>query len=892
MDGVVSPHRSGTRREAWLRHMAALSRDEAYHELGTRPEGLTSAEVEASRERHGANAPGRARRPSPIRRFLSSFADPFTSILVGIAIVSVLMDCLFSAPESRDASMPLIICAIVLISGVLRFIQDERSAHASEALANLIKTTCAVRRGSGERREIPLDEVVVGDVVQLGPGDLVPAELRIVAARDLFVNQAALTGESQPVEKSSTLDDRAPVAAAPVTDLIDLAFMGTTVVSGTGEGIAMATGSHTLMGEVSDALTEGTDKTTAFDEGVGETSRLLVRIMLTMVPIVFALNCLTKGTWLDALLFSLSVAVGLTPEMLPMLVTTCLSKGAVDMSRERVITKRLDSICDLGAIDILCTDKTGTLTENRVELVHYLDPQGTENPRVLHHAFLNSYFETGLRNLIDGAIIRRADDEKGALIDGWKRVDELPFDFERRRVSVVLEDAAGRTRMVTKGALAETLGVCSMVELGDAVRPLTPQLRDGLTAQARQLADQGMRVLGVALLDDPVDVGALTTADERDMTFVGSLAFMDPPKRSASEAIAALAAHGVETKVLTGDSARVAVHVCQELDIPLKGTLTGTDVGSLDDRALARTAQDVTVFAKLTPMQKARVVHALRSQGHAVGFMGDGVNDAPAMRESDCGISVDTAADVARESADIILLEKNLMVLEHGIECGRRTFQNMLKYVEMTVSSNFGNIFSVLVAAAFLPFLPMTAVQLLLLNLIYDVSCTAIPWDGVDDELVRSPCGWSTRAIQRTMLRLGPVSSVFDLLTYALLFLVVCPSVCGGAWETLDAAGQTLFAATFQAGWFIQSMWSQVLLVHLIRTRRVPFIQSHAAAPVIALSVAAVALATAIPFTPLAGPLGLSPPPTFYFGLLVAVIAGYACSVLCVRRLAHRPHRP
>lgn len=890
MERGIPSHRGDARCETRLRHMANLSCDEAYHELGTRPAGLTGAEVEASREHNGANAPGHARRPSPIRRFLSSFADPFTYILVGIALVSVLTDCIFSAPEDRTVSMPLIICVIVLISGVLRFIQDERSAHASEALANMIKTTCTVRREQGERREIPLDEVVVGDVVQLGPGDLVPAELRIVAARDLFVNQAALTGESQPVEKFPTLGDM--TAAAPVTDLVDLAFMGTTIVSGTGEGIVMATGSHTLMGEVSDALTEGTDKVTAFDEGVGETSRLLVRIMLTMVPIVFALNCLTKGEWFDALLFSLSVAVGLTPEMLPMLVTTCLGKGAVDMSHERVITKRLDSICDLGSIDILCTDKTGTLTENRAELVHHLDPQGAESAQVLHCAFLNSYFEIGLRNLIDAAIIKRVDDEKDALIDGWRRVDELPFDFKRRRVSVVLRDDAGRTRMITKGALTEVLGICSMVKLDDAVRPLTPRLRGDLTAQAQQLAGQGMRVLGVAMRDDPADVGDLTTADERDMTFVGSLAFMDPPKRSAAKAIAALAAHGVETKVLTGDSARVAIHVCQELDIPLKGTLTGADVESLDDRALARRVQSTTVFAKLAPAQKARVVHALRSQGHAVGFMGDGVNDAPAMRESDCGVSVDTAVDVARESADIILLEKDLMVLEHGIECGRRTYQNMLKYVEMTVSSNFGNIVSVLVAAAFLPFLPMTAVQLLLLNLIYDVSCTAIPWDGVDDELMRAPCGWSTRAIRRTMLQLGPVSSAFDLLTYALLFFVVCPAACGGAWETLDAASQTLFVATFQAGWFIQSMWSQVLFVHLIRTRRFPFVQSHAAAPVTAFSAAAIVLATVIPFTPLAGPLGFSPPPTFSFGLLVAIVAGYACSVLCVRHLAHRPHRP
>lgn len=799
-------------QQDWLRHAAAAGRDELFAELGSREEGLAADQVERAREFYGTNAMAQAaKRPMPLR-FLAAFADPFTYILVFIAAVSVLTDWVFASGGDRDLSTPLIIGAMVLVSGVLRFVQDEKSTVAAEALAEMVESCAEVERDGGN--ETPIGEIVVGDVVHLSSGDVVPADLRIFAARDLFVSQASLTGESEPVEKRAELGTAAQAEASSLTDLEDIAFMGSTVISGNARGVVVATGARTMFGEATGTLT-GRKRETSFDAGIKSTSRLLMRLMVVMLPIVFVISGVTKGDWVSALLFSLSVAVGLTPEMLPMLVTTCLGKGAVDLSRDHVIVKRLDAIQDLGAVDVLCTDKTGTLTEDRIVLERHLDVNGRENARVLRYAFLNSYFSTGVKNLVDAAIVERAlaegTDEVGAVTNGtavtaeelacrYHSIDELPFDFERRRLSVVVGDADGRTRMVTKGALEEVLAVCTEVEVDGRVLPLTDELVAHVVEQGAALADEGMRVLGVARKGEPAGTGSLTVEDERDMVLIGYLAFLDPPKESSAAAVRALAAHGVVTKVLTGDSPRVATHVCRAIGIPAERVLDGNEVEAMDDGQLAAAVQEVSIFAKLSPAQKARVVSALRGLGHAVAYMGDGVNDAAAMRESDCGISVDSAVDVAREAADIILLEKDLMVLEHGIECGRRTYANMIKYVKMTVSSNFGNIFSVLVAALFLPFLPMTAVQLLLLNLIYDLTCTAVPWDNVDDEAIARPRRWDTTSVRRFMVAFGPLSSVFDILTFAGLFWVVCPAVAGGAWGALDAAGQALFVGTFQAG--------------------------------------------------------------------------------------------
>lgn len=872
----------------WLRHAAKISPSQLLDELGAHEEGLSEEEVTSMRAFWGENRLARAERPSLARRALAAFTDPFVGILVLIAAVSVLTDWVFARPGARDLTTPAIIAVMVLVSGTLRFVQGERSDNAAAALSKMVETTCDVRRADVGRVEVPVNEVVVGDVVHLSSGDLVPADLRLISSRDLFVSQSALTGESESVEKRRELGAAAPEGAA-VTDLDDLVFMGSSVISGSAVGVVVATGTATLLGETASGLPSGGGRrATASEEGVARTSRLLVALMLVMVPTVVLVSGLTKGNWLDALLFSLSVAVGLTPEMLPVIVTCCLGKGAVDLSRDRVIVKRLDAISDLGAIDVLCCDKTGTLTEDRVALELHLDVLGREDAEVLRAAFVNSFFGTGMKNLVDSAILRRAlevDPSVEELCDRYDLVDELPFDFERRRLSVVVGDGSGSTLMICKGALEEMLGICSHAEVDGEEVPLTREIAAGVAERAAELAGRGMRVLGVALRREPAGVERLTTADERDMTLVGCLAFLDPPKAGAADAVETLRAHGVETKVLTGDSARVAAHVCRSIGIPADSVMEGAELEGLDDAELSRRARQASVFAKLSPSQKARVVAALRGDGHVVGFMGDGVNDAAAMGASDCGISVDSAVDVAREAADLILLEKDLMVLERGIVCGRRTLANMTKYVKMTVSSNFGNIFSVLAAATLLPFLPMSAVQLLLLNLVYDVTCTALPWDGVDDELVRAPRRWDEVSVRRFMVAMGPVSSLFDLITFAALFFVVCPGVTGAPWAELDGAGRALFVATFQAGWLVESMWTQTLAVHLVRTQRVPFVESRAATRLTALGAVGVALVTALPFTPLGAALDLAPLPPTYFVLLGVVVALYAAALLLARRL-------
>lgn len=899
-----SPARRGNQtagQQQWLRHAATATMPELFRELNSSEEGLAAERVDAAREFYGANAVAQAtKRPLPLR-LLAAFADPFTYILVFIAAVSVLTDWIFATGADRDLSTPLIIGTMVLVSGVLRFIQDEKSTVAAEALAEMVESCAEVERDGDSGNETPIDEIVIGDVVHLSSGDVVPADLRIFSARDLFVSQASLTGESEPVEKRASLAADASATAAAsapaLTDLESLAFMGSTVISGNARGIVVATGARTMFGEATGTLA-GRKRETSFDAGIKSTSRLLMRLMLAMLPVVFVVSGATKGDWVSALLFSLSVAVGLTPEMLPMLVTTCLGKGAVDLSRHHVIVKRLDAIQDLGAIDVLCTDKTGTLTEDRIVLERHLDVNGREDARVLRYAFLNSYFSTGVKNLIDNAIVERAlaegTDEVNAtvgstttaeeLAERYHGIDELPFDFERRRLSVVVGDAAGHTRMVTKGALEEVLAVCSSVEVDGQVLPLTDELRTQVVRRGEALADEGMRVLGVARKNEPAGAATLTVADERNMVLIGYLAFLDPPKESSAAAIRALAAHGVATKVLTGDSPRVAAHVCRAIGIDAEHVLTGVDVEAMNDGELADAVQRTNIFAKLSPAQKARVVRTLRGLGHAVAYMGDGVNDAAAMRESDCGISVDSAVDVAREAADIILLEKDLMVLERGIECGRRTYANMIKYVKMTVSSNFGNIASVLVAAALLPFLPMTAVQLLLLNLIYDLTCTAIPWDNVDEDAIRTPRRWDTASVRRFMVAFGPLSSVFDILTFAALFFFVCPAVAGGAWGTLDAAGQALFVGTFQAGWFVESMWTQTLVVHLIRTEKVPFVGSRASLPLCALGATGIAVACVLPVTPLGAALDFCALPATFWPILATMVAGYAALAMLAKR--------
>lgn len=869
-------------------HYAATAEETALlSKLGSAQEGLNRSQVEASRELYGANKVSSGKRISLLRRVLAAFVNPFTAILFGLAAVSLFTDILLAVPGEANPMTVLIIMTMVLFSGVLRFVQETRSGNAAEKLLKMIKTTTNVERADTGAAEIPLEDVVVGDVVHLAAGDMIPADLRILFAKDLFVSQSALTGESESVEKTA---DPCPVDCDAVTEYPNLAFMGSNVISGTAKGIAVTTGDATLFGDMAKNSTEKPVQT-SFEKGVNSVSWLLIRFMLVMVPVVLFINGFTKGDWLEASLFAISIAVGLTPEMLPMIVTTCLARGAVNMSREKTIIKNLNSIQNLGSIDILCTDKTGTLTQDKVALEYHLNIHGEEDPRVLRHAFLNSYYQTGLKNLMDVAIIERTeaeqenDPELCGLGERFTKIDEIPFDFERRRMSVVVQN--GKTQMITKGAMSEMLSICSFAEYEGAVQPLTDNIREYILQKVDALNAEGMRVIAVAQKTNPSPVGAFGVKDESDMVLMGYLAFLDPPKESTAAAVRALKDYGVAVKILTGDNDKVTRSVCRRVGIPVKKILLGSDLDNMNDTQLKRAAERVNVFAKLSPQQKARVITVLREKGHRVGYMGDGINDAAAMKASDVGISVDTAVDIAKESADVILLEKNLMVLEQGIIEGRKTYANMMKYIKMTASSNFGNMFSVLGASAFLPFMPMMSIHLILLGLIYDLSCTAIPWDNVDEEYLTAPRKWDASGIGRFMVWIGPTSSVFDITTYLLMYFVICPAACGGLHfhQITDPAMQALFIAVFQAGWFVESMWTQTLVIHMIRTPKLPFIQSRASLPVTLVTAAGIAVLTVIPFTGFGTAIGLAPLPGVYFAWLALTLLLYMALVTVFKKL-------
>ncbi len=670
----------------------------------------------------------------------------------------------------------------------------------------------------------------------------------------------------------------------------NLAFMGSTVVSGSGQAIVVAVGDETLLGETAQTLNIDPTPTT-FEKGVNSVSWVLIRFMLVMVPIVLFINGFTKGNWLEAVLFAISVAVGLTPEMLPMIVTTCLARGAVNMSKKKVIIKKLNSIQNLGSIDILCTDKTGTLTQNKVVLEKHMNLMGNEDERVLRHAFLNSYYQTGLKNLMDIAIIEKTEylqehsNKLRGLDEIYTKVDEIPFEFERRRMSVVVQDNNGKTEMITKGAIEEMLSISAFVEYNNHVVPLTDEMRSIVIERVNKLNNEGMRVLGVAHKTNPRPVGQFSVQDEKDMVLIGYLAFLDPPKETTQSAIQALHENGVDVKVLTGDNEKVTSSICKQIGLPMNDIILGTDLDDMSDEELRRSAENTTIFAKLSPAEKARVVTALRDNGHTVGYMGDGINDAPAMKVSDVGISVDSAVDIAKESADVILLEKDLTVLRDGIIEGRKTYANMIKYIKMTASSNFGNMFSVLAASAFLPFLPMESIHLILLNLIYDISCITIPWDNVDEEFLREPRKWDASSIGKFMIWIGPTSSIFDIVTYALMYFTICPRICGGPYKTLDPVTQMAFMALFQTGWFVESMWSQTLVIHMIRTPKIPFVQSKASLPVTSLTFMGSIVLTLIPFTPLGRDIGLTSLPTIYFLYLVLIVLAYMCLMTIVKNI-------
>ncbi len=854
-------------------------------------EGLSEKEVIASRNAYGENKVTHEKKKTMPQRLAEAFINPFTAILFCLAIVSTITDIILPVvrgiPEDADPLTVIIIMTMVVISGALRFVQESRSGNAAEKLLGMITTTCTVDREEEKKQEIPLVEAVVGDIIHLSAGDMIPADVRIIEAKDLFISQSALTGESEPVEKFAVVGKDEVNAT---TEYSNIAFMGSNVISGRATAVIISVGDDTLFGSMASSVA-GEAVETNFTKGVNAVSWVLIRFMFVMVPVVFVINGITKGDWIAAFLFGISIAVGLTPEMLPMIVTTCLAKGAVSMSKKKTIVKNLNSIQNFGAIDILCTDKTGTLTQERVVLEYSMDVMGNRDTRVLRHAYLNSYFQTGYKNLMDVAIIRKTEEEEASdsrlidLSETYTKVDEIPFDFTRRRLSTVVSDKTGKTQMVTKGAVEEMLSICSFAEYQGKVEPLTEEIKTNILQTVDRLNEDGMRVIAVAQKTNPSPVGAFGVKDEHNMVLIGYLAFLDPPKESVQEAIKVLKEYGITTKILTGDNDKVTRFICKRVGLQVNNLLLGSDIDKMDDTALAEAAEHTAVFAKLSPDQKTRIVTVLRNSGHIVGFMGDGINDAAAMKSADIGISVDNAVDIAKESADIILLEKDLMVLEEGIIEGRKTYANMNKYIKMTASSNFGNMFSVLAASALLPFLPMMSLQLIFLNLIYDLSCTAIPWDNVDKEFLKEPRKWDASSVGNFMLWLGPTSSIFDWTTYAFMYFVFCPLFVSHGFLYNDLANhfsgaellriQTNYVALFQAGWFVESMWSQTLVIHMIRTPKLPFIQSRASASLTLLTFAGIAVLTIIPFTAFGRDLGFIPLPSAYFAYLIPCILLY-----------------
>jgi P-type Mg2+ transporter len=862
-------------REKMLSARARQTLGETLATLGSSLDGLVELDAVERLAKDGRNEVAHEKPPHWFVQLLSCFKNPFIIVLVTLAIIQYV--------SSPDDLRPIIIIGVmVAISVGLQFWQEYRSALAAEKLKALVRTTATVVRRSSEDAqpeplEIPIRDLVPGDLVRLSAGDLVPADVRLISSHDLFVSQTALTGEALPVEKYDTLGlmaekspDRTSSGDDGQLELSNICFLGTNVVSGTATAIVVATGAHTYFGSLARSIV-GKRAETSFDRGVKSVSWILIRFMLVMVPIVLLINVLTKGDWIQSFLFAVSVAVGLTPEMLPMLVSANLAKGALAMSRQKVVVKRLNAIQNLGAMDVLCTDKTGTLTQDRIILEHHFDIFGTEDDKVLEWAWLNSYYQSGLKNLLDVAIIKYAARQAPP---AQKKIDELPFDFARRRMSVIVRDAEGAHVLICKGAVEETLAISAYFQKGAECVPLDDEWRQALRTITREYNEDGFRVIAVATRTFPrgETKEQYAMSDESELIVQGFLAFLDPPKETAGAAIAALGQHGVAVKILTGDNVVVTKKICREVGVDPGNPLLGRDTEDLDDEALRDLVERTTVFAKVTPLQKARIIEMLQVNGHTVGFLGDGINDAAALRDADVGISVDTAADIAKESADIILLEKSLLVLESGILQGRQTFRNISKYLKMTASSNFGNVFSVVVASTFLPFLPMLPLHLMILDLLYHVSQLSIPWDRLDRDYLEQPRKWEAGDIARFMIFVGPASSVFDITTFCLMWFVF-------------GANSPEHQSLFQSGWFVESLLSQTLIVHMIRTRRIPFIQSAAAPPVLILTAVVIAIGIFIPFSHLGATVGLRPLPPSYFPWLVATLLAYGALTQLIKSI-------
>lgn len=834
-----------------------------YSYLQTTRLGLTRAEVEDRQLTYGKNEVVHEQKKNPFIVFIKTFINPFIGVLTGLAVISLAIDVLMAEPGEQEWTGVVIIAVMVVCSAILRFWQEWKANEATDSLMKMVKNTCLVKRAGSGEEELDITELVPGDIVFLAAGDMILADLRIIESKDLFISQASLTGESEPIEKFPEVKEK-QYRKGSVVELDNICYMGSTVISGAAKGIVFETGNRTFLGTIARNLT-GHRATTAFDKGISKVSLLLIRFMLVMVPFVFFINGFTKGDWFEAFIFAISVAVGLTPEMLPMIVTANLSKGALSMSKKKTIVKNLNAIQNFGAMNILCTDKTGTLTCDKIVLEKYINADGSndESKRILRHAYFNSYFQTGLKNLMDKAILSHVKELKlEHLKDAYTKVDEIPFDFIRRRMSIVIEDKQGKRQIITKGAVEEMLSICSHTEFNGEVQPLTDKLKVKAQKISEEMNRKGMRVLAVAQKSYIEKVGNFSVSDEKEMVLIGFLAFLDPPKPSAAEAIKQLHEYGVEVKILSGDNDIVVKAIGRQVGIDTSYSLTGPDIENMDETILKERVKTTTCFSKLTPLQKTQIISILQEQENTVGFLGDGINDAAALRQSDIGISVDSAVDIAKESADIILLEKDLMVLEDGVLEGRKTFGNINKYIKMTASSNFGNMFSVMFASAFLPFLPMMPIHLLIQNLLYDISQTTIPFDRMDPEFLRKPRRWDASDLKRFMIYIGPISSIFDIVTYLVMWHVF-------------GCNSPEHQSLFQSGWFIEGLLSQTLIVHMIRTRKIPFIQSRATWPVIGMTTLVMVIGIVIPFTSFGASIGLQALPLSYFPWLVGILLSY-----------------
>ena len=865
------------------KQIARQEKNEVLKQLHTTINGLNPVQAKQRLEQDGLNEVSNKEHHPKLHFLIDAFMTPFTGVLLFLAGLSFLTNYVFVPADQKDLSTVIIMIMMVLISGITSFIQNVKTSDAVDSLLNMVSVTTNVKR-AGEDKELPTKDVVVGDIINLAAGDLVPADMYLLKSKDLFCSASSLNGESSPVEKMA---DQKPKGSDNYLDYPNILYEGTNIVSGSGMGVVFATGDKTVFGNLARTLAQNKNKETTFDIGIKNVSKILLIMTAVIAPLVFLINGLTKGDWLNALIFAIATAVGLTPEMLPVIVTSNLVKGSVEMAKHETIVKRMNSIQNFGSADILCTDKTGTLTQDKVVLERHYNLNLEEKPKVLELSYLNSYYQTGMKDLIDKAVIDAAQGELDTkkINQNYRKIDEIPFDFKRRRMSVVVINQQHEHILVTKGAAEEMLACSNRVEIDGAISPLDEDQRQKILTEIDEMNQDGLRVVILGYKKNPAPVGEFSIDDENELILVGFLAFLDPPKDSAKAALTALKEDGITVKILTGDNEAVTRNVGKQVGLNIDRVYQGKDLENKTDAELKQMVQACDVFVKLSPQQKAQIIDLLRQDGHTVAYMGDGINDAPAMKAADVAISVDTAVDIAKKSADIILLHKDLMILEKGVQIGRQVFGNTMKYIKITLSSNFGNILSILVASSFLPFLPMLPIQLLILDLMYGTSCLSIPFDTMNKHYLSEPRKWSTKKLPKFMFYFGPTSSIFDIITFALLFFMVCPQVTGTIYAAASTTQKLIFSAIFCTGWFIESLWTQEMVIHALRDPKLPFIKQHATAIVTWATIGMAVVGTVLQFiTPIVKAIKFGPIPMYFLAIVFLLLILYIALTTLVKK--------